>query len=52
MDKERRVERIIEWTPVAVRRICRPRLNGRVMSGCGKNEDSEGCGYRKMEGKC
>lgn len=32
MDKERTVERIIEWTPVALRRMCRPRLNGRVMS--------------------
>jgi dethiobiotin synthetase len=41
MDKERTVERIIEWTLIAVRRICRPRLNGRVMSGYGKNEDLE-----------
>jgi len=32
MDKEWTVERIIEWTPVAVRRICILRLNGRVMS--------------------
>jgi hypothetical protein len=32
MDKEGTVERLIEWTPVAVRRICRLRLNERVMS--------------------
>jgi hypothetical protein len=26
MDKERTVERIIEWRSIAVRRICRPKL--------------------------